>query len=613
MPRRRPRRPTAAVPALALALAGLAASPVPAAAQAAFTPITTGDPVAIPGGHRAATWADPDGDGDLDILVTRGAVVGENNDYYRNDGGTFSHQPANAIGQDGLRADGASWGDFDGDGDDDLFVVSWYGELNALFENDGAGNFTRILTGDPVTVGTFSEDCAWVDYDADGHLDLFVASSGNAGEVNRLYRNDGAGGLIAVTTGALVTDVRRSRHGAWADWDEDGDLDVFVANEANQLNQLYRNELVETGVAAFTSVAAGDATTDIGQSFSASWGDFDNDTDLDLVVANFSQQNDAVYVNQLVETGIPTLTRLAGDPTATSAGWNVCSVWADFDNDADLDLFMTNGFSTTPGQTRRNFVFENVGGAFVRDNVTPPGADLGWSFGASFGDYDRDGDLDLFVANWLDENQTNYLYRNDAESNGNAWLTVRCVGTASNRSGIGARLRATATIGGNAVTQTRIVSGSDGYCSHNLEQHFGLADAGTVDLEIRWPSGTLQQLNAVAVNQHLVVVETSSVDAPAPVAGKRTLMLMAPRPNPFRDATRLSFELPEAVSAVTLDVYDAAGRRVRGLLSGAKAAGRHELTWDGRDAEGRPVAPGTYFTRLAAAGLERSAKVVRVE
>jgi len=587
------------------------ALPLAAGAQS-FTKIPAGHPVDLPGGHRAASWIDADGDGDLDVYVTRGATPGENNDFYRNDGGgSFSHQPGSAIGMDGLRADGASWGDWDGDGDEDLFVVSWYGELNALFENQGAGGFVRILTGAAVTTGTFSEDCSWVDYDADGDLDLFVASSGTLGEVNRLYRNDGPGALAEVTSGPVVTDVRRSRHGAWADWDDDGDLDLYVANEANQANQLYRNELVETGLPTFVSVAAGDATTDLGQSFSASWGDYDNDGDLDLAVANWSGQSNALYRNELAETGVPTLARVADGPSA-SAGWSIGTVWADFDNDADLDLLITNGYHPTAGQTRRNFVFRNDGGTLVRDLASAPATDAVWSFGASFGDYDDDGDLDLLTANWLDESQTNSLFRNDADVVGNAWLEVRCVGTASNRSGIGARLRATAVVGGSPVTQTRLVSGSDGYCSQNLVQHFGLADATTVDLEIRWPSGARQRLNGLAVNARITVVEESTVDVGIPTAGRRPFLLRAARPNPFRDATSLGFDLPGEAS-VRMDVFDAAGRRVRTLATGRRPAGAHEVAWDGRDAAGRTVAPGVYFWRVRADGATRSGKVGRVE
>ncbi|MFN8178941.1 MAG: FG-GAP-like repeat-containing protein [bacterium] len=596
--------------AFALVLGFLAAPP--ARAQS-FTKITSGDPVVSAGGHRGAGWVDADGDGDLDLFVTRGAVVGDDDELYRNDGGgSFASLPASAPALDGLRDDGESWGDYDGDGDEDLFVVSWYGEVNALFRNDGACAFTRITAGPAVNTGTFSEDCAWVDYDADGDLDLFVASSGTAGEVNRLYRNDGGGTLTPITTGPLVTDVRKSRHGAWADWDGDGDVDVFVVNEDNLGNQLYKNLLVETGSPDFVSVAAGDATSDLGMtSFSASWGDFDNDGDLDLIVANFNAQNDALYRNELVETGTPTLTKLATEAPSTSFGWTVSTLWGDFDNDGDLDLFMTNGYSTTPGQTRRNFVFRNDGGTFVRDFASPPAVDQGWSYGASFGDYDGDGDLDLFVANWLDENQTNYLYRNEAQASGNHWLEVRCVGTASNRSGIGATIRATAVLGGTSVTQTRVVAGSDGYCSHNLIQHFGLADAATVDLVVRWPSGALQALDGVAANQKITIVEASSVDAPALGGAPRHSLLREARPNPFRAGTVLGFDLPVA-SLARLAVFDAAGRCVRTLAQEPRPAGAHEVLWDGRDATGRVVGPGVYFYRLEAVGRSETGKVTRV-
>lgn len=612
MPHRAYPRPVSFALRFALFLAaGVAAAPLSSAAQS-FTAITTGHPVVVAGGHRGASWIDADGDGDLDLHVTRGGVLGEPDDMYWNEGGgVFSRDSTGVLSQDGLRSDGATWGDFDNDGDADPFSTSWYGEFNALWTNDGARAFTRVTTGAAVTTSTFSEDASWADYDNDGDLDLFVANSGNGVnlDTNLLYRNDGGGALTPVTTGPIVTDAGFSRHGAWGDWDDDGDVDLYVAREKNTVNVLYKNLLVESGMATFQSVAAGDATTDAQSSLSASWGDVDNDGDLDLVVANFTNQKDAIYENQLVETGTPTLTKLASGPTLTN-GYTVSSVWGDFDNDADLDLFMTNGFSTTPGETRRNFVFRNDGGTLVRDQTSPPGTDASWSYGATFGDMDGDGDLDLFVANWLDDNAANFLYRNDAQSNGNHWLQVKLVGVASNRSGIGARVRATATIGGGPVTQTREVSGSNGYASANLIQHFGLAGATTCDVEVRWPSGTLQRLNGVAADQLLTIVEASSVGIAAPKAP--TTFAASAHPNPFRDSTTIRFELPTA-SGVKLDVFDAAGRRVSALSIPGRAAGSGSLTWDGRDSSGSRVPSGVYFYRVISAHGTATGKVGRLE
>ncbi len=596
----------AAARAAAFALAAAAALLATAAFGQSFTAITGVDPVLVSGGHRSAAWIDADGDGDLDLHVTRGGALGEPDDVYWNDGtGVFTRDTANALCQDGLRSVGATWGDFDGDGDEDPFSVSWYGEVNALYTNDGGGDFTRILAGPAVTTGCFSESASWADYDNDGDLDLFVANSGNVTATNFLSRNDGGGALTPISKGAIVTDVRTSRHGAWGDWDDDGDVDLYVAHENNEANQLYKNLLVETGTPDFESVAAGDATTDLASSFSASWGDYDNDGDLDLAVANFSNQRDALYVNQLVESGIPTFTKTTNGPSVTF-GWTVGTVWGDFDNDADLDLVMTNGYSNTPGEVRRNFIFRNEAGTLVRDQTSVPAVDASWSYGASFGDMDADGDLDLFVANWLDNDAANFLYRNDAEANGNHWLQVRLVGTASNRSGIGARVRATATVGGSPSTQTREVAGSTGYCSVNLVQHFGLADATVVDLEIRWPSGTVQTLTGVPADQRLTVVETPAVGAPE-TRGLGSLVPTA-HPNPFRDATTFRFALPHAArggAPADLEIFDATGRRVRALALGTPRdpgpGGALETTsvaWDGRDSTGRRVPSGVYFYRV---------------
>ncbi len=606
MPRSRP-----APLSLALFLA-LAATPPSDTAAQSFTAITSGHPVTTLGGHRSASWIDMDGDGDLDLHVTRGGSVGENDDLYRNDGGgTFTPDSTNALAQDGLRSVGATWGDYDNDGDTDVFSTSWHGEVNGLWDNVGSGAFQRVLTGPVVTTGSFSESGSWVDYDNDSDLDLFVANSGTPPVGNFLYRNDGSGSFVPLSSGPVVTDPQLSRHGAWGDWDDDGDVDLFVANESNQANRLYKNLLVETGTADFQAEAAGTLTTELTSSFSASWGDFDNDGDLDLIVANHSGQNDGLYRNELVETGIPTMTKLVAAVPSTIGGWTVSSMWGDFDNDGDLDLVMTNGFSTTPGQTRRNFILRNDGGGvFVRDLTSPPATDVGWSYSASLGDYDADGDLDLFVANWQDNAQANWLYRNDAEASGNHWLQVRCVGTASNRSGIGTKIRATATIGGTPVTQTRHVSGSDGYCSHNLVQHFGLGDATTVDVVLRWPSGTMQAIHGVAADQLLTVVEESSVGV-AETLGSRPLGLRA-RPNPFRASTVFAFDLPTA-APVRLDVFDAAGRRVRSLARGERSAGAHEVTWDGRNNGGTKVGPGVYFYRLTTVDRSVTGKVSRVE
>jgi hypothetical protein len=379
-----------------------------------LTKITGVPPVLTTGSSRSVNWVDGDGDGDLDLYVTNGGSPNENNEYYRNDGGSFVHDTGSAIAMDSLRADGSTWGDYDNDGDSDLFVVSWYGELNGLFDNNGDGSFTRVLAGPPATTGTYSEGCAWVDYDADGDLDIYVANSGNGTpgtEDNLLYRNDGTG-FVEITTEPLAGEGTTSRQPSWGDYDSDGDVDLFVANEGGENNHLYQNQLAQTGTATFLDVDAGAPTNDGGNSWSASWGDFDNDGDLDLIVGNSGGEANFFYRNELAETGTATFFKITDQQPAMNQGWIAGTHWADWDNDADLDLMMTNGFAQFPTRRRKNFFYRNDDGILHRDNTSVAAADSGWSYGAAWGDYDDDGDLDLAVANWFSTGQANYLYRN---------------------------------------------------------------------------------------------------------------------------------------------------------------------------------------------------------
>jgi hypothetical protein len=346
------------------------------------------------------------------------------------------------------------------------------------------------------------------------------------------------------------------------------------------------------------SLDAGDLTSDLAQSISASWGDYDNDGDFDIVVGNMGGQTNGFYRNELVETGTASFTKLIDEGPSMHGGWTFGTHWADVDNDADLDLFITNGYGN-PGQTRKNWLYRNDGGTLVRVVVSTIHDDDGWSYGGAFGDYDGDGDLDLHVANWLDDDQVCALYRNDSEASGNHWLTIDLVGTASNATGIGAVVRARAVVSGSPVRQVRVVAGSDGQCSQNLRQHFGLGDATTVDsLVVEWPSGTVQVLEGVAADQHLTVTEPlGEVGVAGSPAPPRIGILRGASPNPFRAGTAVRYELA-AAARVELDVRDVGGRVVRVLARGTRAPGAHVAAWDGRNASGTSVASGVYFARL---------------
>ena len=467
----------------------------------AFTRVLAGDPVNDQEGSRSVAWVDLDNDGDLDLFVSNGRQGGENNMLYLNDGtGTLVRDTAALIAKDGRSSDGATFGDFDNDGYIDAFVANWYGQNNLLYRNDSGDGWQQITTEPPATDGGFSEAGSWADYDLDSDLDLFVANS--AGDLrNFLYRNEGAGSFTRIDTGVVVTEAVASRHGAWGDMDGDGDLDLFVANEGATFNSLYEN----LGGGTFVKITTGPVVTAVADSWGASWGDMDNDGDLDLFVANNANQLNFLYVND----GSGNFTNAPNGPVTLTFSWSVGSSWVDYDNDGDLDLFVADGWGSSPSSKQTNLLFDNDGtGSFTKVTGHAVVTDSGWSYGAAWGDHDLDGDLDLMVARWQAETENNSLYRNDVGSLV-AWLQLNCIGIQSNNAAVGARVRALATIGGNPVWQMREVSAQDGYCSQNSpEVEFGLGLATQVDsLEIRWPSGQVDLYLNVNASQRLSAVE----------------------------------------------------------------------------------------------------------
>ena len=470
---------------------------------AAFTPVLTGPVVTNGGDSRSANFVDYDNDGDLDLLITNGPHADYRNYFYRNDGtGTFTEVTGINFTTLASSYDGATFGDYDNDGDEDCFIATWWNKVNYLYKNNGDLTWTRITTGPVVTGGTYSETGSWADYDEDGFLDLYVCNSGGALQ-NFLFHNNGDGTFTKITTGPQSTDGWKSRIGAWADADNDGDLDLYVANEGNQKRNYYRNE----GGGTFTSITTGAFVNEADESFSASWGDIDNDLDLDIFVSNGAGQNDDLFLNN----GDATFTKVTTGPVVTNGGYGVSGTFSDIDNDGDLDLYVTNAFA--PGAVPNFLYYNNGDGTFTQDTSDPAGSDLGWTYGCAFGDIDKDGDLDLALAKCFGEIENEALYLNGG--NANHFLAMSFVGSRSNRSGIGVRVLVKATIGGVPRWQMRETSSQPGYCVQNGEDAwFGLGDAATVDsIVITWPSGVTRILTSVASDQFLTIDECEALDS----------------------------------------------------------------------------------------------------
>lgn len=487
-----------------------------------FTQITNGA-IANDGGHSVGcAWGDYDNDGFIDLFVTnnqepQGDRLSRNRLYHNAGNGTFTAVTNGPTASDPANWRGASWADYDNDGLLDLFLTSvseTYGPArNLLFRNVGGGMFSNlppavvgdIAEGDPGgQVNGSSEGVAWSDYDNDGVLDLFIARYAT----DWTLRNDGSGFFTRITNNLAGTVVEDSYYASWSDYNNDGLSDLFVTVVGGP-NRLYRN----LGGGRFEQVRSGNIATDRAASFGCAWGDYDNDGWPDLYVANgyaSALQTNFLYHNN----GDGTFTRMTSNlvgSLVSDAGYGVTPTWADYDNDGWLDLFVTCGYgdsvphSITVGNT--NLLYHNNGdGTFRRVKSGRIAASYGQSIATAWGDYDNDGFLDLFVARGAHETMNNLLYHNNGNSNG--WVRIKLIGTGSNRSGIGAKVRLQATIHGRTVWQLREITTGNGHNESPLEAHFGLGDATNIAaVRIEWPSGIRQEFHDLSARQIFTVTE----------------------------------------------------------------------------------------------------------
>ena len=470
-----------------------------------FTKITSGPFVTSDGDSRSVNWVDVNDDGFIDCMITNGPTGGQDNFLYINNGtGGFTALTGDTIVKDNKPSDGATWADSDNDGDLDCYVANWYNTKNLFYNNTGVGAFTQTQNAIE-TSGGYCETASWGDYDNDGLLDLYVTRSGGtiATNKNLLFHNEGGNAFTKVLTGTPVTDAFISRSVNWTDIDSDGDLDLFVTNENDQNESLYRND----GAGVFTKLTNGPLLNDGGKTMSSSWGDYDNDGDLDVFLAN-DQGNDGLFRNE----GQFNFTKITSDTVSNCGGNSFSSAWSDIDNDGDLDLFVTNSFGTTT--LWPNFLFLNNGnGSFTRVGNTAPATDLDWSYGCAFGDYDNDGFEDLAVATcrYNSVDRPDLLYHNDGNSNN--WITIKLVGTITNKSAIGTKIRVKANINGNPVWQMRELSAQTSYCGQNdLRPHFGLGNATNIDsIKLEWLNGTVEYYTNITTNQFITIVQGKGI------------------------------------------------------------------------------------------------------
>ncbi len=517
-----------------------------------FTKVADGPIVNTISDSRSVNIVDLNGDGWDDVFISNGLGGGQDDLLYLNNGdGTFTESDSD-ITNDDKSSVGATFADFDNDGDLDAYVTNWYGQTNGLFSNDGNGTLTLLGVANIPQSGTYCETASWGDFDNDGNLDLFATNS-DGNKKNLLFHNDGTGVFNSIDTGQVVNEADLSRNVDWLDIDNDGDQDLLVSNEANQANDLYLNG----GLGYFEKQTGTALVTASKSSMSFSAGDIDNDGDLDLFFANagyFQEQDNQLYRNEngVFEEDDVSILGMDG-------GCSYSSTFGDYDNDGDLDLFVSNGFCNS---NLENYLYENDGtGNFQKVTDALPDLSAVCSYGAAWGDLNNDGFLDLVMANCKNSSSTaqqnNDVYINNG--NQNNWIQINLIGSVSNRSAIGAKISLTAIIDGEEVTQLRTISAQTGYSSQNsLRAHFGLGDAAVIsEINVQWPSGIETTQSEIDANQTITIEEqTTALYHPSGSDKKFNII-----PNPTRGNFTIHFESIENLSeSLDIKVIDTLGR-----------------------------------------------------
>lgn len=391
---------------------------------------------------------------------------------------------------------GISWGDINNDGLNDLFVCSM-GSTNTLLKNKGGGNFEKI-TNTPISkdYGNFIQS-SFVDYDNDGWLDLFAPTVTSLdfvlskGTLNYLYHNDGEGNLTSAINSGLTTDYTNSTCTAFADYDNDGDQDVFLTDFFRD-NHFYENN----GNGTFTKIENSEITKNDKMSVSCSWADYDNDGNTDLLVLNGDTKPGKIPNYLFHNNGDKTFTKAEAGDLTKYLGISWSSAWGDLDNDGDLDLYLGTIFED-------DIIFLNNGdGTFKSYTDFERSVN---STGVSMGDYNNDGFLDVTIARA--DPQSHVIFRNNG--NENNWINLTLKGTVSNASAIGAKIKVKATIAGKSFWQYRELNGNQGLRAFNdLRTHFGLGDAQNIDsLVVIWPSKQKTIIKDVKTNQFMTIEE----------------------------------------------------------------------------------------------------------
>ncbi len=567
---------------------------------------------------NTAGWGDIDNDGDLDVYMAVGSTKGF--DLMINDlNSTGRFLRGDTLQPYFVRTAGPRsvvMADVENDGDLDMMAIGQDTQiwliLNKLAD-------TSTLTFEDISdatgiahTGEAYYCCSMADYDNDGLLDILVTGlSKNAWNPTLLFHNTTpAGGSVSFEevadyAGILSALGMSMVTGSWADYDNDGDQDLFIITSDNAPVFLYQNQ--SDGTFLDVTVEAGFGSS-LGDSRAAVWGDYDNDSDLDIFIGRRPNDNHpGADKCQLFRNDGGVFTEVESARITGVVFYGVAS--ADYDNDGDLDLHLLNSEGADYMlRNDGNNVFVDVANQVGLVKVQSPG---GWGLmdindrgGQTWADWDADGDLDLLLPGG--DGQFPYLMRNDG-GNANNWLELRLVGLLCNRSAVGARV----TVRSGNLRQIREISAGGGYISGPpLDVHVGLGQRTVVDsLIIRWPNGSFDLFLDIHANQILTIEQGSGISAvekkEIAVVGK--FSLSQNYPNPFNSQTNISYYLSEPGN-ICLEIYSPLGQKIKTIEKIHQSSGREVITF-----KADHLTSGVYIYRLVAGNFVQQKKMLLIK
>jgi len=569
-----------------------------------FTQINAG----LTGLHWSdVAWGDYDGDSDLDVIIS-GLDSNDNpvTKLYKNEGADTFTQVA-GVSITGVYIGDMAWGDYDADGDLDVLLLGYDAsgfETTILYENAGDDRFIDSGINFPqVADGSTS----FVDYNNDGYLDILLVGFDGNEYITGLYKNNGDA-TFSLSNINLPSSIKCAYE--WADYDNDGDLDVFLTgfdSSGNLLSTLYENNEGHTFTETantFTGAWLGDAA----------WGDYDNDGYLDILLSGFAMPNDR----------IAKLYKNNGDGTFTentSAGLTGVShsstIWGDYDNDGDLDVFIGGTFEAVGSWTRVTDVFiNNADNTFTAAGLNFT-IDSYWGESA-WGDYDADGDMDLICCGFDDVGGSNtIIYRNDASTPNtipnapqnldvsiieNSVLLSWDAGSDNETPSAGLTYNGYIRTEEGEIVWNALSTTPDGQrlipALGNAQQNTNWLIKDLADGNYFWSVQTLDNNFAGSLfgDEESFTIGTIGVENRDEWENFEKL---SNYPNPFHINTTIEFYLKESAGHVEIEIYNVTGQLVRSLGDQKKTSGRHALVWDGTNNWGQPVGSGQYYYALS--------------